>query len=500
MNPSCKCPDSAELREILEGDGSDPANAAVISHLDQCPSCQQSLEALASSGDRAFAATLLGQAAYREPEPQSAYWPALHTAEHAILGDTPSFTRSSTELSLNFLNPPTDDTYLGSLGNFQITSVIGRGGMGVVLRAIDTHLQRDVAIKVLDPELSRDELAATRFCREARAAAQISHENVVAVHHVEHDGTTDIPFLVMELVSGESLESRLDRDGRMSLREIVRIGMQTAAGLAAAHDKGLIHRDIKPGNILLEKNGQRVKLTDFGLAQAAEDVRLTRTGLVAGTPLYMSPEQATGDELDARSDLFSLGVVLYELAAGEPPFNGKTPLVVLRKMTEERPRPIRELNPEIPEWFAHIVERLLAKKPSDRYQSAREVADTLEHFWVLLKSSETLICPKKRAAHFWKSVGVGAIAGVATLLVGVFAAFFLMPRSPGTEAIPTPVHVFKGTGSSLWTMALSEDGQHMAIGADDGTVKYWDIPGEKVLFTLNAHKGPVWGLDLSPHG
>src|SRR5437762_8759253 len=137
--------------------------------------------------------------------------------------------------------------------------------------------------------------------------------------------------------------------------------MQTARGLAAAHEKGLIHRDIKPGNILLEQSGQRVKLTDFGLARAAEDVRLTRTGLVAGTPLYMSPEQASGEELDARSDLFSLGVVLYELAAGEPPFNAKTPLAVLKRLTSEEPTPLHERNPDLPEWFVNIVEKLLAK-------------------------------------------------------------------------------------------------------------------------------------------
>ena len=207
------------------------------------------------------------------------------------------------------------------------------------------------------------------------------------MHQVEHDENKDIPFLVMELISGESLEKKLKRDGRLSLKEIVSIGMQTAAGLAAAHEKGLIHRDIKPGNILLEQSGQRVKLTDFGLARAAEDVHLTRSGLVAGTPLYMSPEQASGEELDARSDLFSLGVVLYELAAGEPPFTGKTPLAVFKRVTEDQHVPLRERNPEIPEWFALIVDRLLAKKPADRFQSAREVADMLEHFWAMLRSS-----------------------------------------------------------------------------------------------------------------
>ena len=283
---------------------------------------------------------------------------------------------------------------------------------------------------------------------------------------MEHDEEKDIPFLVMDLITGESLEKKLEREGRLPLREIVSIGMQTAAGLAAAHEKGLIHRDIKPGNILLERSGQRVKLTDFGLARAADDVALdARTGLVAGTPLYMSPEQANGEELDARSDLFSLGVVLYELAAGEPPFNGKTPLAVLKGVTEEQPVPLQERNPDMPEWFVHIVDRLLAKKPGDRFQSAREVADELEHFWALLKSSETWACPKKRAAHVRKAVGVGIAAGLLILALGSIAAFFLLsPRAKPEDKIPIPLHIFKGNAGPIWSLAFSKDGKNLAHG------------------------------------
>jgi eukaryotic-like serine/threonine-protein kinase len=494
---SGKCPSSADLRELLEGNVADSA-AGVVAHLDQCGSCQQSLEALAA-GDSSLAATLLEQAAYQAPEPNSAYWPALKNAEQALTVAGPASPKSSPGPSLAFLDPPEDDSHLGKLANFNVMRVVGRGGMGVVLHAVDTCLQRDVAIKVLDPELSKDELAVERFCREARAAASISHENVIAVHQVEYDEAKDLPFLIMELVSGESLEKKLERDGRLSLKEIVRIGMQAAAGLAAAHDKGLIHRDIKPGNILLEQAGQRVKLTDFGLARATEDVRLTRTGLVAGTPLYMSPEQANGEELDVRSDLFSLGVVLYELAAGEPPFNGKTPLAVVKQVTETQPVPLRERNPELPEWFTHIVDRLLAKKPAERFQSARELADVLEHCWALLKSSETVICPKKKRANPWTSILLGTAAGLLTLTLGGLALFFLLPRRDRPEEnIPAPVHVFKGNAGPLWSLAISRDGKNLAMGNDDGTVKFWDIAAGKVLWTLPAHKAPVWTLALSP--
>jgi WD40 repeat protein len=240
-----------------------------------------------------------------------------------------------------------------------------------------------------------------------------------------------------------------------------------------------------------------VKLTDFGLARAAEDVRLTRSGLVAGTPLYMSPEQASGEELDARSDLFSLGVVLYELAAGEPPFSGKTPLAVLKRLTQEQPQPLRERNPDVPEWFVHIVDRLLAKNPKDRFQSAREVADTLEHFWAKLKSSETLVCPKKKAANLWKAITLGTAAGLFTLMLGAIAAYFLLPRE---EKVPTPAHVFKGNAGPIWSLAISKDGKNLALGADDGTVKFWDIAAERVVWTLNAHQTPIWTMALSPHG
>jgi WD40 repeat protein len=497
MSVSSKCPSATDLRELLEGSLAD--SDQVVVHLDQCGSCQQSLEALAN-GDSSFVGTLLEQGAYKAPEPNSAYWPALKNVQQALTEATAA-PKSLPEISLAFLDPPEDGSHLGSLNNFNVVRLVGRGGMGVVLHAIDTCLQRDVAIKVLDPELSKDELAVTRFCREARAAASVSHENVVAVHQVERDEAKDIPFLVMELVSGESLEKKLEREGRLSLREIVRIGMQTASGLAAAHEKGLIHRDIKPGNILLEGSGQRVKLSDFGLARAAEDVRLTRSGLVAGTPLYMSPEQATGEELDARSDLFSLGVVLYELAAGEPPFTGKTPLAVLKRLTEEQPLPLRQRNPELPEWFVHIVDKLLAKKPADRFQSARALADTLEHCWVLLKSSETLPCPKKKAANLWKAVTLGSGAGLLTLILGVAAVHFLVPRGDRPEGkVPAPLHVFEGNAGPLWSLAISRDGKNLAMGNDDGTVKYWDIAAEKVLWTLSAHKPPVWTLALSPRG
>ena len=177
---------------------------------------------------------------------------------------------------------------------------------------------------------------------------------------------------------GRSLQDRLDRDGPLSVTEVLRIGMQTAAGLAAAHAQGLVHRDVKPANILLENSVERVRLTDFGLARAAADAGMSHSGVVAGTPYYMAPEQARGESTDHRADLFSLGSTLYAICAGHPPFRAETPLAVLRRVSDDEPRPLREINPEVPAWLEALIARLMAKDPSDRYQTADEAFDVLK--------------------------------------------------------------------------------------------------------------------------
>src|SRR5437764_8106277 len=181
----------------------------------------------------------------------------------------------------------------------------------------------------------------------------------------------------MRLIDGPTLQEKLGRTGQLALKEILRIGMQIAEGLAAAHRQGLVHRDVKPANILLENGLERVKITDFGLARAGDDASLTQSGVVAGTPMYMSPEQADGLPVDFRSDLFSLGSVLYAMCTGRPPFRAPSPMAVLKRVCEETPRPIRESNPELPPWLGELLARLHAKAPADRFASARAVADLL---------------------------------------------------------------------------------------------------------------------------
>jgi serine/threonine protein kinase len=265
---------------------------------------------------------------------------------------------------------------LGRFGGYEITGAIGYGGMGIVLKGLDASLNRYVAIKVLSPHLAASGPARRRFAREAQAAAAVVHENVVAIHGVAESG--GLPFFVMPYIRGNSLQKRLDEHGALATAEVLRIGMQTALGLAAAHAQGLVHRDIKPANVLLADGVERVQITDFGLARAVDDASLTRTGMIAGTPQYMSPEQARGELVDARSDLFSLGSLMYAMCTGRPPFRAETSLGVLQRISDSKPRPIQEIKPEIPAWLARIISRLHEADPADRFQSAGELAVLLE--------------------------------------------------------------------------------------------------------------------------
>ena len=291
------------------------------------------------------------------------------------------------QVPLDFLEPSDQPDSLGRLGQYDVREVVGRGGMGIVLKAHDTKLSRVVAVKVLAPELAANATARKRFLREARAAAAVSHDHVVTIYAVEENepskdsrpGTReDLPFLVMEFIDGPSLEQKIDQDGRLELKEILRIGRQVAAGLEAAHQEGLIHRDIKASNILLQDSVERVRIMDFGLARAIDDASITRTGEVAGTPQYMSPEQAQGQPVDARSDLFSFGSMLYAMCTGRSPFWAETTMASLRRVCDDTPRAIREITPDVPEWLVAITDRLLEKNRDDRFQSAEEVCHLLD--------------------------------------------------------------------------------------------------------------------------
>jgi serine/threonine protein kinase len=292
---------------------------------------------------------------------------------------------------LSILEPAEKPDQLGKLDQYEILQVVGKGGMGVVLKAFDPKLHRLVAVKLMAPHLAAHAAARKRFEREARAIAAVKNENVVAIHGVEVDGPN--PYLVMEFIGGVSLQERLEKRGPLELKEILRIGMQAARGLAAAHAQGLVHRDVKPANVLLENGVERVKLTDFGLARAVDDANLTQSGVLAGTPNYMSPEQAAGSSVDARSDLFSLGSVLYFLCTGHPPFRADSPFAVVRRVCDDPVRSIREVNADLPSWLDSIIAKLLAKKPEDRFQTATEVADLLGQYLAHLQQPNVVPKP-----------------------------------------------------------------------------------------------------------
>ena len=290
-------------------------------------------------------------------------------------------------MDLGFLKPCDKPDRIGLLDYYEIIEVIGRGGMGVVLRGLDTKLHRIVAIKVLAPELAANAVARNRFEREARAVAAVSHDHVITIFAVDEvDECGKLPYIVMECIVGRSLQEAIDETGSLEVARVLRIGTQVASGLAAAHAQGLVHRDIKPANILLENSVERVKITDFGIARAVDDVSVTKTGETACTPQYMSPEQAEGKRVDHRSDLFSLGSVLYAMCAGRAAFRGESSLAVLRRVCDDMPRPIREVNPDVPPWLAKIIEKLLAKHPDERFQTAAEVSELLEEHLAQLQS------------------------------------------------------------------------------------------------------------------
>lgn len=443
------CPDPDVIRDLLNGSLPEAEQAELSSHFDLCPSCQQQFDAEASGPQ------FLGDVARlcRDTD-----WPHNTPTLDRLIRDMPqqlsdaadeaSVATWSTEAVSDFLDTSENTEHLGRLGSYEIVEVIGRGGMGIVLRGIDSRLNRVVAIKVLAPELASNPNARRRFYREGQAAAAVSHDNVVTIHAV--DDHERLPYLVMEFVAGESLEECIRRAGPLPVESILRMGRQAALGLAAAHEVGLVHRDMKPANILLENGIQRVRITDFGLARATDDVSMTQTGTVTGTPLYMSPEQAGGEKIDHRSDLFSLGSVLYTMCTGRPAFRAQTTLGVIKRVCEDTPRPIRDVNPDIPQWLADIIDRLMAKQPDDRIQDAAELAELLGNHLAHLQDPEnvpapagTKPAPKQRtlkslilAVLLIGGVGLGITEAAGVTEVGKFLGIVLRLKTPeGTLVI-----------------------------------------------------------------
>ncbi len=415
MNHITACITPERLRQIAENDLTPREWTELESHLTDCEHCRQVMEeAEAESPWAQEVSDALSGGRHKDGVLSQAI-PGVEDSRQGL--------DSSLQGMLALLGPTDDPRMLGRIGAYEIVGILGRGGMGIVFKGFDAALNRYVAIKMLLPHLATSGAARQRFAREAQAAAAVVNDHVMAIHCVaEWQG---MPYLVMPYGRGPSLQKRLSDEGPLSVVEILRIGMQTAKGLAAAHAQGLVHRDVKPANILLDEGVERVALTDFGLARAVDDISLTRVGSLAGTPEFMSPEQARGQSVDAKSDLFSLGCVLYAMCAGRPPFCAESSYGVLRLIIDEEPRSPREINPEVPEWLSAIVAKLMAKRPEDRFASASEVAELLESCLAHLQQPTTVPLPSCLTEPQDRTVrkSLSPLAKVVFVMLAAFGLF-----------------------------------------------------------------------------
>ena len=314
-----------------------------------------------------------------------------------------------------------DDVPARQVGRYQILAKLGEGAMATVYKAFDPSIGRELVIKFLHSDLCVDAEYRNRFLREAKAAGALSHANIVTVFDVgEIEGR---PYIAMELVDGGPLSDQLKKGEGMPLRDVARIGVQVANALDYAHSRGVFHRDIKPSNLLLLKDNVTVKVADFGIAHMAgqEAGDRTRVGTVIGTPHYMSPEQAMGLKVDGRSDLFSLGVMLYQLLTGARPFEAESMVTLAHRIAREDPKPIDELRNDIPPGLRRIVERCLRKQPGKRFQTGREVADALGKVWRELdEEADGRGRPRRVPLKFKLALGMAALVAITMAVTSVF--------------------------------------------------------------------------------
>lgn len=484
------CRDDQQLLRMLSIDSDSLDSGEMLDHVENCERCQQRLDELvADESEWLKAAEVLSRNARdAATERLAGFCPSLHMSH--IQFRQPAWTEA---MARQLLSPPSHPEMLGRIGRYDVERLIGSGGMGVVFKAHDTELNRPVAVKLLAPYLATSGAARNRFAREARAAAAVVDDHVVPIHNVETDD--EHPFLVMKYIAGGSLQQRLDREGALDVCEVLRIGMHTAKGLAAAHAQGLIHRDVKPSNILLNEGVERAVLTDFGLARATDDANLTCSGFHPGTPHYMSPEQVRGEAIDARSDLFGLGCVLYAMCTGHPPFRSETSYAVLRRITDDTPRSIRETNPNMPPWLDQIVMKLLAKSPEGRFESAEQVAELLKDCLAHTQNPTTTSLPQSIAAlapqppkqRTWTTFVAAAFFGFSLLFAGVL---LVLDLNKGTltiesEADDVPIRIIQGD-EVVRRLTVTKGAETVRIAAGpyvveiDGKFSGFKVDGETV--------------------
>jgi eukaryotic-like serine/threonine-protein kinase len=407
------------------------------------------------------------------------------------------------------------------LGQYEIVSLLGAGGMGEVFRARDTKLNRDVAIKVLPGTVADDPERRERFEREARTIAALNHPNIVTIHAIEHSG--DTAFIAMELVEGRPLSETIPRAG-VPLGKLLKIAIPVADAVVAAHQKGITHRDLKPANIMIGSGDQegRVKVLDFGLAKLTNTSPIsdaptvvptalaTGEGRILGTVAYMSPEQAEGKSIDGRSDLFSLGIILYEMATGDRPFKGDTSISIISSIVKDTPASLTEVNPALPRDLARIVRRAIAKDPEKRYQTAKDLRNDLEELKASLDSGELIAesAPSSAASGAdktriwrWTAIGAVVVAIGALVTVGVMQRRGTTSTPASATAEPFTMTALTSTGDTGLAQ-LSPDGKYVAyVQFDHEQTSVWMrqlASGSMVRIVAPEPDGVVWGLTITP--
>ena len=463
MSETQACLSQNDLREMKNDQLSQQQLEQFENHLTDCKPCRELLDA---TDVNPF------------PDWQSEIRPALRETYDLRLAETRAEDSAGNETFLRLLSPSEDPRMLGRIGNYEVVGIIGQGGMGVVFKAFETSLNRFVAIKMLLPQLTANGAARKRFLREAQAAAAVVDDHVLPIFGV--DQWQETPYLVMKYCGGQTLQQRIGQQGPLELKEVLRIGTQAAKGLAAAHAQGLVHRDVKPSNILLDGSVDRAVLMDFGLARAVDDASITRTGIISGTPQYMSPEQVRADSVDARSDLFSLGSTLYAMCAGRPPFRAESAYSVMHRITHESPTPICEVNSDVPQWMGDVVDRLMSKNPEDRFKSAQEVAGLLEDCLAHVQQPTTKQLPDA-VASISSSRG-GSSSWGKWLALAMFAFFLtlggillVIELNKGKLVIESaadnvPVRITQGD-VEVEKLTVSKDGKTIKIAAGTYSVE-----------------------------
>lgn len=489
VSTTVPCLTENELERFLLGYADEKQSATVECHLHECPTCQERIRTVGSEDELILVMRAVGSAHHTDTQsgltdasPELVDLLVPHFRQLAALeDDTAEGAAARTDATASYdmatwvpgNDTQTDSEELERLGRYEIRGKLGRGGMGEVLHAFDPLLQRSVAIKVLQAGVNTDSQQVERLVREAQAAAAVEHDHIVPIFSVEIHHTH--PCIVMPLLKGMSLHQHLEHAaGPLPLAEILRIGRETAEGLAAAHEHGLIHCDIKPANLWLEAPRDRVRILDFGLAIPQQEGQTERSS-ISGTPGYLAPEQARGLPLDSRADVFSLGCVLYRMATGQAPFTGEKKLRALWTVLAEPPTPASIVNAEIPVDLCDLIEQMMAREPEARPATARAVLTILDEISGRLTAARNRIFRRRWLAAM---LCVGLLSGG-----GVGAWAMLTAPQP---AKPVPVTLL--TGAEPLAVKFRRDGQETPVTLRGETVVSLP-PGEYTTHLVEEQPG-----------